>query len=104
MNSHDGALNVDEVVLAQTLTFPSVASIVPHGALAGKANRENGLRPADEEPTPYSVNRDCTREALATTPNSFVPLHLFFVVVRRGTEVHTVLDSSAMATVFIKVD
>ena len=52
----------------------------------------------------YSVNPNCTGTAVVNTPNSPVPLNLSFVVVRHGKEVHTVLDSNAIASVFIKVD
>lgn len=51
----------------------------------------------------YSVNPDCTGTATVNTPNSPVPLKLSFVVVRHGSEVHTVLDANAISTVFIKV-
>jgi hypothetical protein len=52
----------------------------------------------------YSVNPDCTGTAVINTPNSPVPLNLFLVVVRQGTEIHTVLNSNAISTVFIKVE
>jgi len=52
----------------------------------------------------YSVNPNCTGTAVVNTPNSPVPLNLSFVVVRQGKEVHTVLDSHAIATVFVKVE
>ena len=52
----------------------------------------------------YAVNPDCTGTAVVNTPNSPVPLSLAFVVVKQGKEIHTVLDSDAIATVFIKVD
>src|SRR5215469_343945 len=52
----------------------------------------------------YTVNPNCTGTAVVNTPNSLVPLNLSFVVVRQGKEVHTVLDSHAIATVFIKVE
>ena len=51
----------------------------------------------------YTVNHDCTGAAVVNTPNSPVPLNLAFVVVKRGTEIRTVLDSHAISTVFIKV-
>jgi hypothetical protein len=51
----------------------------------------------------YDVNPDCTGTAVVNTPNSPVPLSLAFVVVRQGTEVHTVLDTDAVTTVFTKV-
>jgi hypothetical protein len=52
----------------------------------------------------YTVNANCTGTAIVNTPNSPAPLHLFFVIVKEGREVHTVLDSSAIAAVFTKVD
>jgi hypothetical protein len=51
----------------------------------------------------YSVNPDCTGTAVVNTPNSPVPLNLAFVVVKHGTEVHTVLDTDAVTSVFTKV-
>ena len=52
----------------------------------------------------YTVNPNCTGAAVANTPNSPVPLNLFFVVVRQGKEIHSVLDANALATVSIKVE
>jgi hypothetical protein len=52
----------------------------------------------------YTVNPDCTGTAVVNTPNSPVPLHLALVVVRQGKEFHSVLDSDAIAAVYIKVE
>jgi hypothetical protein len=52
----------------------------------------------------YSVNHDCTGSATVNTPNSPVPLKLFFVIVKHATEIHAVLDTNAISTVFTKVD
>jgi hypothetical protein len=52
----------------------------------------------------YTVNPDCTGTALVISPNSPVPLKLFFVVVRQGNEIRAVLDAHAISTVFIKVE
>jgi hypothetical protein len=51
----------------------------------------------------YAVNPDCTGTAVVITPNSPIPLNLFFMVVSQGKEVHTVLDSNAISAVFIRV-
>jgi hypothetical protein len=51
----------------------------------------------------YAVNQDCTGTAVVNTPNSPFPLSLAFVVVKQGTEVHTVLDTDAVTSVFTKV-
>jgi len=52
----------------------------------------------------YAINPDCTGTALVNTPNSPVPLDLALVVVRQGKEIHSVLDSSAISSIFRKVD
>ncbi|WP_433965796.1 hypothetical protein [Tunturiibacter gelidiferens] len=52
----------------------------------------------------YTVNSDCTGMATVNTPNSPVPLNLFFVVVKHGTEIHMILNSDAVSTVFNKVE
>jgi hypothetical protein len=52
----------------------------------------------------YSVNPDCTGTSVVNTPNSPVPLNLFFVVVNDGREIHTVLNANALSTVSIKVE
>jgi hypothetical protein len=51
----------------------------------------------------YSVNSNCTGKLVLNTPNSPISLTLFFVIVRHGTEFHTVLDSNAISTTYIKV-
>jgi len=52
----------------------------------------------------YAVNQDCTGTAVVNTPNSPVPLHLALVVVRQAKEIHAVLDSDAISTVFNRVE
>jgi hypothetical protein len=52
----------------------------------------------------YSINSDCTGTAVVNTPNSPVPLHLALVVVTQGKEIHSVLDSDAISSVFKKVE
>ena len=51
----------------------------------------------------YSVNSNCTATMVLNTPNSPVPLSLFFVVARQGTEFRSVLNASAIAATWIKV-
>ena len=41
---------------------------------------------------------------MVNTPNSPVPLNQHIVVVKRGREVHTLLDSSAIASVMNKIE
>jgi hypothetical protein len=53
----------------------------------------------------YTVNSDCTGSLVLNTPNSPVPLHVSFIVVRQGSEIHSVLDAGgALAGTWIKVD
>jgi hypothetical protein len=52
----------------------------------------------------YTVNPDCTGSAVVSTPNSPVPLDLALIVVKQGKEIHAVLDSNALSTVFVRVD
>jgi hypothetical protein len=74
-------------------------SWVEHTVLNGVL-LEPGWTPASGT---YAVNSDCTGTAVVNTPNSPVPLSLAFVVVKQGREVHTVLDTDAVTSVFTKV-
>ena len=47
----------------------------------------------------YSVNPDCTGTAVVDTPNSPVPLNLYFVIVEDGKEFRQVLNTDALVTV-----
>jgi hypothetical protein len=52
----------------------------------------------------YQVNANCTGTAVINTPNSPVPLHLSFIVVKEGKEAHSVLSTDAVSTEFERVD
>ena len=47
----------------------------------------------------YTVNADCTGTAVVTTPNSPVPLNLYFVIADNGKEFREVLNTDALLTV-----
>jgi hypothetical protein len=47
----------------------------------------------------YSVNPDCTGTAVVNTPNSPVPLNLYFVIVDDGKEFREVLNTDALLSV-----
>ena len=47
----------------------------------------------------YTVNPDCTGTAVVTTPNSPVPLNLYFVIADNGKEFREVLNTDALLTV-----
>jgi hypothetical protein len=51
----------------------------------------------------YSVNPDCTGTAIVNTPNSPVPLNLYFVIVDNGKEFREVLNTDALLNVCKKV-
>jgi hypothetical protein len=51
----------------------------------------------------YSVNPDCTGTSIVNTPNSPVPLNLYFVIVDDGKEFRAVLNSDALLNVCKRV-
>jgi hypothetical protein len=51
----------------------------------------------------YSVNPDCTGTSVVNTPNSPVPLNLYFVIVDDGEEFRAVLNSDALLNVCKRV-
>jgi hypothetical protein len=51
----------------------------------------------------YSVNPDCTGTSIVNTPNSPVPLNLYFVIVDDGKEFREVLNSDALLSVCKRV-
>jgi hypothetical protein len=52
----------------------------------------------------YTVNSDCTGIMVLTTPNSPIPLNIFLVIVRHGTEYRSILgDRGALASTGIKI-
>jgi hypothetical protein len=51
----------------------------------------------------YSVNPDCTGTAIVNTPNSPVPLNLYFVIVDDGKEFREVLNTDALLSVCKRV-
>jgi len=51
----------------------------------------------------YSVDPDCTGKAVVNTPNSPVPLDLYFVIVDDGNEFRQVLNSDALVSVCKRV-
>jgi hypothetical protein len=55
---------------------------------------------------PYKVNPNCTGTLTINVPGSpFSPVKLFFVVVRQGKEIRTVVDSpSASTSIGVKVE
>lgn len=52
----------------------------------------------------YTVNLDCTGKMVATTPNSPVPLNIFFSLVQQGKQFYTVANGHAISGVYTRVD
>ena len=52
----------------------------------------------------YTVNPDCTGTAVINTSSNPFPLTVHFVVVKHGTEIHSVVDGNAVSAVAYKVD
>lgn len=52
----------------------------------------------------YTVNSDCTGTMMATTPNSPLPLHIFFSVVQQGKQLYSVVNNNAITGVWTRVD
>ena len=52
----------------------------------------------------YAVNSDCTGKLVLITPNSPVPLNIFFVIVRHGTQFYSNLGAAgALSSTWTKV-
>lgn len=53
----------------------------------------------------YRVNPDCTGvETIYSASSATGPVHLHFVVVRNGKEIHQVVDANAVTAIGIKVE
>jgi hypothetical protein len=52
----------------------------------------------------YTVNADCTATAVVVTPNSPVPLHLFFSLVQQGKQLYSVVNGSAITGVWTRLN
>jgi hypothetical protein len=52
----------------------------------------------------YTVNADCTATAIVVTPNSPVPLHLFFSLVQQGKQLYSVVNGNAITGVWTRLN
>lgn len=63
---------------------------------------DNGVPPSQDW-TPgtgtYSVNPDCTGDAIINSPSNPFPINLHFVVVNNGNEIRQVVDANAVVAV-----
>lgn len=75
------------------------ANWVEHTVING-VSLEVGWTPAT---IAYHVNANCTGLLVVDTPNSPVPLNLYFVIVKEGNEFRTVLATDAVSAVFTRV-
>jgi hypothetical protein len=100
---------IDTPGLPQEAQFRSIGAIhfdgkgnlawVEHTVVNGRLVLPDGA----EASGTYTVNADCTGTTVVNTPNSPVPLNQHIVVVKWGKEVHTLLDSNAVASTLIKI-
>lgn len=52
----------------------------------------------------YIVNSDCTGKMVVTTPNSPIPLHIFFSLVQQGKQFYSVVNGDAISGVWTRLD
>ena len=52
----------------------------------------------------YTVNPDCTGMMVVITPNSPVPLNIFFSLVQHGKQFYSVVNGNAISAVWTKLD
>ena len=52
----------------------------------------------------YTVNSNCTATAVVVTPNSPVPLNLFFSLVQQGKQLYSVVNGNAISGVWTRLN
>jgi hypothetical protein len=52
----------------------------------------------------YSVNPDCTGDAVINSPSNPVPINLHFVITNNGNEIRQVVDINSVRAIGIKVN
>jgi hypothetical protein len=52
----------------------------------------------------YTVNSNCTATAVVVTPNSPVPLNLFFSLVQQGKQLYSVVNGNAITGVWTRLN
>ena len=78
-----------------------------HGNITQVDHLVNDGVPPAQEWTPgtgtYSVNPDCTGDAVINSPSTPFPIALHFVIVDNGNEIRQVVDANAVVAIGIKV-
>lgn len=78
---------------------------VDHVVVAGLTPEQLGAPHWTPGSGTYQVNSDCTGTAVINIPgNPFPPVNLYFVVVKQGKEIHTVVNANAVTSVGIKIE
>jgi hypothetical protein len=78
---------------------------VDHIVVAGLTPEQLGAPPWNRGSGTYQINTDCTGTAVINVPgNPFSPVNLYFVVVKQGKEIHTVVNANAVTSVGIKIE
>ena len=52
----------------------------------------------------YTVNSNCTATAIVVTPNSPVPVNLFFSLVQQGKQLYSVVNGNAISGVWTRIN
>jgi hypothetical protein len=100
---------IEGTILGPDLVFRGLAlqHYDGHGNITQVDHIVNGGVPPTQDWTPgtgtYSVNPDCTGEAVINSPSNPFPILLHFLVVDNGNEIRQVVDANAVAAVGIKV-
>ena len=78
---------------------------VDHIVVAGLTPEQLGAPHWNSGSGTYQVNPDCTGTAVINIPgNPLSPVNLYFVVVKQGKEIHTVVNANAVTSVGIKIE
>jgi hypothetical protein len=78
---------------------------VDHIVVAGLTPEQLGAPHWNPGSGTYQINADRTGTAVINIPgNPFSPLNLYFVVVKQGKEIHTVVNANAVTSVGIKIE
>jgi hypothetical protein len=78
---------------------------VDHIVVAGLTPEQLGAPHWTPGSGTYQINPDCTGSAVINIPgNPLSPVNLYFVVVKQGKEIHTVVNSNAVTSVGIKIE
>lgn len=105
----DYGFTIEGTIVGPNIPFRGLA--LQHYDGQGNITQVDHLVTAGQPPTQdwtpgtgtYSVNPDCTGDAVINSPSSPFPIPLHFVIVDNGNEIRQVVDANAVVAVGIKV-